>query len=109
MLFGLIIGLAIAVTAATFVTGFYLAVFGLPFAILLGERIRHPLALGFSLLDASVGAVVAVTGGRLGILTSEGDGLPIGLLLIVLCFALPAGYLYRRNVIAMRDTNAAFD
>ena len=93
--------LAFALIASTFVVCWYLAVFGLPVALLLGERIRHPLALAVSLLDALAASLIATSGTWLG--WSESGELSVGLIAAVLCFALPAGYLYRRNVIAMRD------
>ncbi|MBL45233.1 MAG: hypothetical protein CMN71_11085 [Sphingomonadaceae bacterium] len=94
-------GLALAVIGASFVVAFYLAIFGAPLAIVLGERIRHPLALLISLADAALAAVFAVTGSWLQ--GSDEMGFPMAGFAMVLCFALPAGYIYRRNVIAMRD------
>jgi hypothetical protein len=96
-----VLGLALAVIAATFIVAFYLAVFGLPIAILLGKRIRHPLALGVSLIDAGIGALVALTGSTFGIFGID-ESSP-GAYALVLSFALPAGYFYRRNIIALRD------
>lgn len=95
------LALGISAVAATFVVAFYLCVFGLPIAVLLGNRIRHPLALAISLLDASAGAIFATTGSTLG-LFNDGEFSPEAFAL-VLCFALPAGYLYRRNIIALRE------
>lgn len=92
---------AFALVASTFVVAWYLAVFGLPVALMLGDRIRHPLALAVSLIDALAASLIATAGTWLGL--SESGNLAPGLLAAVLCFALPAGYLYRRNVIAMRD------
>lgn len=99
ILFGF--ALAIATIAAIFVVAFYLCVFGLPLAVLLGHRIGHPLALGISLLDAAAGALVATTGSKLGFLGA--DEFSAGAFAAVLCFALPAGYLYRRTIIALRE------
>lgn len=93
--------LAFALVASTFVVAWYLVVFGLPVALVLGDRIRHPLALAVSLIDALAASLIATAGTWLGL--SESGNLSPGFLAAVLCFALPAGYLYRRNVIAMRD------
>lgn len=93
--------LAVGFIAATFIVAFYLCIFGLPIAVLLGDRIRHPLALGISFIDACAGAVVATTGSKLGLLGANGFS-PVALAL-TLCFALPAGYLYRRNIIVIRE------
>lgn len=93
--------LVFALIASTFVVAWYLAVFGLPVAWVLGDRIRHPLALAVSLIDALAASFIATAGSWLGL--SESGELSLGFLAAVLCLALPAGYLYRRNVIAMRD------
>ena len=103
---GLFLGglaLGVGTVAATFVVAFYLCIFGLPIAVLLGNRIRHPLALAISLLDACAGAIFATTGTKLGLLGAGEFSLEA--FALVLCFALPAGYLYRRNVIALRETS----
>ena len=100
-LFFLTIALAIGTVAATFIATFYLCIFGLPIAVLLGDRIRHPLALGVSLVDAIAGAIFAATGSKLGI-AGAGE-FSLEFFALVLCFALPAGYLYRRNIIALRE------
>lgn len=105
LLAGLFLGglaLAVGTIAATFVIAFYLCIFGLPVAILLGERIRHPLALAVSLGDALIGTIVATTGSKLG-LFGRADSFDWSPVALVLCFAIPAGYLYRRNIIAARD------
>ena len=100
-LFFLTFALAIGTVAATFIATFDLCLFGLPIAVLLGDRIRHPLALGVSLVDAVAGALFAATGSKLGI-AGEGD-FSLEFFALVLCFALPAGYIYRRNIIALRE------
>lgn len=93
---------AFIAAAATFFVGFYLCLFGLPVALLLGDRIRHPFALLIALVDAAISAVIVGGGSRFGLF--EIDTLASLLFALVLAFALPAGYFYHRNVIAMRDT-----
>lgn len=93
--------LVVGWVAAIFVVAFYLVVFGMPVALLLGDRIRHPLALAIALVDAVVSAMLVVGGSALNLF--EGDGFHLPTFGIVLCFALPAGYFYRRSVIALRD------
>lgn len=93
--------LAVGMVGATFIVAFYLFIFGVPVALLLGDRIRHPVALGVSLVDASAGAVFATTGSKLGLLGS-GEFAPQAFAL-ALCFALPAGYVFRRNIIVLRE------
>lgn len=96
-----------AVMGATFVIAFYLVLFGLPVAWLLGARIAHPLALGLALVDALISAGLAVGGSD--ILSSGEDGtFPWVAYLMVSAFALPAGYLYRRQIIAARETAELF-
>lgn len=106
-LVGIMAGVALAVTAATFVAGFYLAIFGLPLALVLGRHLHSPWALAIALLDAGLSALFVVTGDRLGALDSDGPSLLY--FLWVLSFALPAGYLYRRGVIALREQAEAFN
>lgn len=103
LLFALVaaVGLGFVVVFGVFVVAFYLAIFGVPVAILLGPRIGHPLALAISLLDAALAAGFAVTG---SMFQGSGEpGFPLVGFAIALCYALPAGYFYRRNVIAMRE------
>ena len=99
--------LAFIAIASSFVVAFYLVCFGLPVALILGDRIRHPAALGLSLLDAVLATVIAVGGWHAGIELLDAENWTI--ILLVLGFALPAGYLYRRNLIALRDEWEAID
>ena len=92
--------LGFVVIAGFVVVAFYLALFGAPIAMLLGHRIAHPLALGIALVDAALAAAIAVTG---SLFQNSGTAFPIGGFAIALCYALPAGYFYRRNVVAMRQ------
>jgi hypothetical protein len=106
-LLGISAGIGIAVTAATFVVGAYLVMFGLPVAMVLGRHLHSPWALTVALLDAGAGALFAVTGNRIGAL--EGDGPSLLFFLLVLSFALPAGYLYRQGVVMLREQAAIFN
>ena len=74
-LIGILAIAGIAVTAATFVVGAYLAMFGLPVAILLGRHIHNLWALMVALLDAGASALFAVTGNRIGAFESDGPSL----------------------------------
>lgn len=96
-----LVALGFAVVAGLFLVAFYLAIFGVPVALVLGPRIGHPLALAISLLDAALAAAFAVTGSLMH--GSGTDGFPFGGLAIALCYALPAGYFYRRNIVVMRE------
>ena len=100
------VALGAAIIAASFVVAFYLVICGLPIAALLGNRITHPAALGIALVDALGAAAFAVSGSILS--PSYVPGFPWGPFLMVACFAIPAGYLYRRNVIAMREEAELF-
>ena len=100
------VGIGLAVTAATFIVGFYLALLGLPVALALGRHLHTPWALAVALLDAGASALFVVTGDRIGAMGPGGPSI-LGFL-FVLSFALPAGYLYRRGVIALREQAAFF-
>lgn len=106
-LIGATVAIGLTVTAATFIVGFYLALFGLPVALLMGRHLHNRWALSIALLDAAAGALFAITGDRIGAL--EDDGPSLLMLLVVLSFALPAGFLYRRNIIALREQAAILD
>ena len=106
VLVGAVVGIGLALTAATFIVGFYLALFGLPVALVMGRHLHSGWALAIALLDAVASALFVVTGDRIG---ATGPGGPSILgFLFVLSFALPAGYLYRRGVIALREQAAIF-
>ena len=95
------VALGFAVVCGMFLVAFYLAIFGAPVAVLLGQRIGHPLALAISLLDAALAAAFAVTDSMFQ--GSGNQAFPASAFAIALCYALPAGYFYRRNVFAMRE------
>lgn len=90
-----------SIAAAAIGVAFYLLLCGLPMAAFLGRHIAHPAALGVAVLDALLAAAFAVSGSILD--PSYESGFPWGAFLMVACFSLPAGYFYRRNVIAMRE------
>ena len=106
VLVGGIIATGLAVTVATFVVGFYLALFGLPVALAMGRHLHNRWALLIALLDAVASALFAVTGDRIGAVIGDGAFM---MFLVVLSFALPAGFFYRRNVIALREQAAVLD
>lgn len=93
--------LALVAVGASFVIAFYLTIFGLPVAWLLGNRIAHPLALGLALIDATIAAAFAVA--RSSFLSSEASTFSWIAFLMVGAFAIPAGFLYRRQVIIARE------
>jgi hypothetical protein len=97
-------GAAIAVGSigGTFVVAFYLVIFGLPVALLLGERIRTPAGL---LIAMTTGLVAAYIVGRWmwGMPGLSGEPAVREEALTMVCFVLPAAWFYRRQVIAMLD------
>lgn len=97
-------GAAIAVGSigGTFIVAFYLVIFGLPVALLLGERIRTPAGLLAAMVTALAAAYIA---GRwmFGMPGVSGEPALLEQALTLCCFVLPAGWLYRRQVIAMLD------
>ena len=95
------LGLGLAIVLGSFVVAFYLSLLGLPVALLLGRYLHYPWALAIALVDAAGSAFLVATGTRLGIFGNDSFSLPA--FLMILGFALPAGYLYRRSVIALRD------
>jgi hypothetical protein len=97
-------GAAIAVGSigGTFMVAFYLLVFGLPVALLLGERIRTPAGLLTALTSGLVAAYVAQRW-MLGLPGVSGEPSHWEEALALSCFALPAAWFYRRQVIAMLD------
>lgn len=94
--------IAMGSIGGTFVIAFYLAIFGLPVALMLGERIRTPGGL-------LVSVATAVAAGLMAIRWMWGFTLPSDEpvwqheSLIVFAFVLPAAWFYRRQVIAMLD------
>lgn len=95
--------IALGSIAGIFFVAFHLLVFGLPVALLLGDRIRTRAGL---LIAISTGIAAALVVGRWlwSIPTaSSGEADLWGQLLVLGCFAVPAAWFYRQNVIAMLD------
>jgi hypothetical protein len=97
-------GAAIAVGSigGTFMVAFYLVIFGLPVALMLGERIRTPAGL---LIAMTTGLAAAYVAGRWmwGMPGMSGKPPVWEEALALSCFVLPAAWFYRRQVIAMLD------
>lgn len=96
------VALAMGAIGGTFVVGFYLILMGLPVALLLGEHIRGPIGL-IAALGSGVVAVLAIShwlwrGPSISGATDFWEGL-----VTLSCFAIPAAWFYRRQVIAMLD------
>lgn len=95
--------IAIGSIGGTFVVAFYLVIFGLPVALLLGERIRTSAGL---LVAMAIGLAAAFVVSRWmwGMPTNLSVGSPgWEEALALFCFVLPAAWFYRRQVIAMLD------
>ena len=86
----------------TFVVAFYLVIFGLPVALLLGERIRTPAGLLTALTSGLAAAYVAQRW-MLGLPGVSGAPSHWEEAFALSCFVLPAAWFYRRQVIAMLD------
>ena len=93
------VGCAFAVIAATFLTSFYLFVFGMPVAALMRKRLNGPVGLAVSIMVAAFAALVfmglfSVHPEQLLDYDWKGAGL-------IFAYALPAGILYRRTVLSL--------
>ena len=97
-------GAAIAVGSigGTFVVAFYLVLFGLPVALLLGERIRTPAGLAIA-MATGLSAAVVVSRWMWGMPSASGKPAVWEEAMVISCFVVPAAWLYRRQVIAMLD------
>ncbi|QDH33012.1 hypothetical protein [Porphyrobacter sp. YT40] len=100
MLSGMMI--AIGSFAGTFVVGWFLAIFGLPVALLMGERIRTSAGLLISVTTAAAAALIALRW-MWGTTAASPKAIWEDDALIVFAFVLPAAWFYRRQVIAMLD------
>ena len=94
--------IAIGTIGGTFVVAFYLVIFGLPMALLLGQRIRTPAGLIVAIATAVAAALVAIRW-MWGFTALSDEPLWQEEALIVFAFVLPAAWFYRRQVIAMLD------
>lgn len=94
--------IAFGTFAGAFVVAWYLVVFGLPVALLLGERIRTPGGLIAAMATAAVAALAAI---RLmwGFTALLDEPFWQEEALMIFAFVLPAAWFYRRQVIAMLD------
>ncbi|WP_086608556.1 hypothetical protein [Erythrobacter donghaensis] len=94
--------IAMGSIGGTFVVAFYLVIFGLPVALLLGERIRSLAGLIVSVATAVAAGMIAIRW-MWGFTLASDEPLWQQEALIVFVFVLPAAWFYRRQVIAMRD------
>lgn len=94
--------IALGSIGGTFVIAFYLVLFGLPVALLLGERIRTRAGLGIAIATGVV-AAFAVSRWIWGLPSISGETPAWEEALALSCFVLPAAWFYRRQVIAMLD------
>jgi hypothetical protein len=94
--------IAVGSIGGTFTVAFYLVIFGLPVALLLGERIRTPAGLLAAMATAAA-ATYAAMRWLWGMTWASGEPVWNGEALVVLCFVLPAAWFYRRQVITMLD------
>ena len=105
MLSFLVVGgaaIALGAIGGTFVVAFYLVIFGLPVALLLGERIRTRAGLLVSVATAVAAGIIAIRW-MWGFSLPSDEPLWQEESLIVFVFVLPAAWFYRRQVIAMLD------
>jgi hypothetical protein len=100
MLTGMMI--AIGSFAGTFAVAWYLVIFGLPVALLLGERIRTPTGMVVAIATAAAAALIAISW-MWGFTAASPEAIWWDDALIVVPFVLPAAWFYRRQVIAMLD------
>jgi hypothetical protein len=94
--------LAFGTFAATLIVGFYLALFGMPVAVLMGQRIRSRAGLAVA-LATSVAGIAIISMGDVAFPFAYAAADKWQHILIVSCFAVPAAWLYRQQVIAMLD------
>jgi hypothetical protein len=97
-------GAAIAVGSigGTFMVAFYLVIFGLPVALMLGERIRTPAGLLMAMATGLAAAYV-VSRWMWGMPSVSGQPSTWEEALVLSCFVMPAAWFYRQQVIAMLD------
>lgn len=100
MLTGMMI--AIGSFGGAFVVGWYLVIFGLPVALLLGERIRTAGGLFVAMATAAAAALIAMRW-MWGVTAASPEAMWQDDAVIVFAFVLPAAWFYRRQVIAMLD------
>lgn len=94
--------IAIGSIGGTFVVAFYLVLFGLPVALLLGERIRSPAGFVIA-IAAGLAAAFVVSRWMWAMPSISGEPEAWEEALVLSCFVFPSAWLYRRQVIAMLD------
>lgn len=94
--------IAVGSIGGTFMVAFYLVIFGLPVALLLGEHIRTPAGL-LAAMATGLAAAYAAMRWLWGMTWASGEPVWNGEAFVVLCFVLPAAWFYRKQVIAMLD------
>ena len=100
--------IALGTIAGSVVVAFYLALFGLPIALLLGERIREPIGLLAAVASAIIAsglAMVWLSGARSDAL--DPNRVAWEWIAAITAFAAPAFWFYRRNIIMALDELAA--
>tara|TARA_B100000749_G_C18353085_1_gene434144 strand:- start:219 stop:737 length:519 start_codon:yes stop_codon:yes gene_type:complete len=111
-LFVIPISLGLFLILATFSCAFYIFVFGLPVAWILGDRIHEPVSW-FIILPITLLSTIQACFWSLGLKYSNFPNDPSELDLLVIAmafgFALPAAYFYRRYLIAFRDEEELLD
>jgi hypothetical protein len=100
MLTGMMI--AIGSFGGAFVVAWYLVIFGLPVALLLGDRIRTPAGMVVAMAMAAAAALIAMRW-MWGVTAASPEAMWQDDAVIVFAFVLPAAWFYRRQVIAMLD------
>lgn len=95
------VGTVFAVIAATFIASFYLLVFGMPVAALMRNKLRGPIGIAITVAVALFAAsvfmgVFSVAPERWFDLNWEGAAM-------ILAYALPAGFLYRKTVLSLLE------
>ena len=97
---GLALALMMAIIIATVLCAFYIGLVGAPLAALLGQRLDSRFGLAVAVLSAVIAAIVALAAFGLWPLFDTPDW---QFALLVFAYALPAGLLYRRAVLAARQ------
>lgn len=102
MLIGLGIAIALGSLAGTFLVAFYLLIFGWPVAFMLCERIRGKTGLAAAIATAVIACLFAASW-MWGWSFFNDQQVSYAGLIPIAVFAIPASFLYRRNVINALD------
>ena len=106
------VSFGLALILATFVCCFYIVIFGLPVAWILGDRIRHKLSwlvIAPITLLSTLQAYSWFWGANMDTQTNDAWVPDLGVLSIAMGFALPAAHFYRHFLIAFRDEDELLD